>query len=56
MHLEDIREYAEGGAVEIGSRNGRPTVVAWNQDGFDGVEIDLLDLIEYLREHEPELL
>lgn len=56
MSMEGVREYSEGMAVEFSSRDGRPTVVAFNQAGYDATEIDLWDLIAWIKANAPSLL
>jgi len=48
--LEGVREYAEGYPVCIRRReeDGRWVVEALNEGGLNGVEIDLLDLVDGL--------
>jgi hypothetical protein len=52
---DGIREYSECIPVEIGMRNvdgeDRKVIRAYNQCGNDCVEIDLLDLLEYIAEN-----
>lgn len=50
MNLEDVREYSEGMPVSLGDKNGRPTIIAKNQAGYDATEVDLLDLLEWARQ------
>lgn len=62
-----IREYREGYDVEIvpvsdskiGNNPelmGRPVILALNECGHNCVEVDLLDVIEWIKENKPELL
>lgn len=63
-----IREYAEEYPVEINKRKaipeleierrgvGRFMINAINNNGYSGVSIDLLDVIEWVKQNRPELL
>lgn len=52
-----LREYGEEYPVYI-QRNdaGRWTVAAFNEGGYNGTSVDLLDLITWLKVNKPELL
>jgi hypothetical protein len=54
--LLGVREYAEDLMVECGSVNGRLVITAYNENGHNCTQVDILDLIEYLRDEAPELL
>lgn len=54
--INGIREYAEGEPVRLSYQNKRPTIVARNEGGFNGTEVDLLDLINWIKKEMPELL
>lgn len=62
-----IREYNEGYDVEIVPVNaysvrnnpelmGRPVILAVNEGGHNSVEVDLLDVIAWVKENQPDLL
>lgn len=64
-----IREYNEGREVEIGiledyyscvrndpSLCDRQVILAFNEGGHNSVRIDLLDIIDWVKENRPELL
>jgi len=51
-----IREYAEGMAVEIITRNGRVVIKAYNEAGFNCTEVDLLDVLEWAAHKIIEIL
>jgi hypothetical protein len=42
------------GRAKVGER--RITIVASCQAGFDGTQVDLLDLLQWVKENKPELL
>jgi hypothetical protein len=55
--MEGVREYAEGRAVVIAeTADGRPTVVAENEAGHNNTQVDLIDLLAWVRANRPELL
>lgn len=47
--MEGVREYNEELPVELWRVNGRLVVRALNEGGNNGTEVDLLDLVEWLR-------
>lgn len=57
-----VREYAEGYAVylhdvfEIADQPGRLAITAYNEATHDSTQVDLVDVLEWLAEHRPELL
>ena len=56
ISTEEVREYAEGENVEIDAHeNGRLIVRAINQGGHDSTEIDLQDLLIYVKNNHPIL-
>jgi len=59
---DKIREYGEGQPVEIVRRAGdeedgpgRVEIIAVNEGGYDSTGVDLVDLIEQIKEKSPEL-
>src|SRR5882724_6631271 len=60
--MAGVREYAEGMPVRLVCRAPlaeaapRAVIAALNEAGCNGVDIDVLDLIEWLRANRPELL
>jgi len=55
---EGVREYCEEFAVKVGTHEetGRLIVQALNEGGHNGTEIDLRDLIGWLKGNMPDLL
>lgn len=54
-----VREHAEGydvTLIESHYKLGRMTIQALNEAGHNGTEVDLLDLIAWLKANRPELL
>lgn len=51
-----IREYAEGLPVKIIELNGRLVIEALNEDGHNGTEVDLTDVINWIKSNRPDLL
>jgi len=57
MKIFDITEYCEGYPVEFDyTPNGRPIIRAINEGGYNATEIDLLELIMWLKINHPDLL
>lgn len=61
VEMSGVHEYCEGADVllveavnVIGQK--RLAVRAWNQAGYDCTEVDVLDLLAWLRANRPELL
>ncbi len=66
IKLDGVREYGDGDAVELARTQGkgymtrtdagRLVVRGWSECHNAAVEIDLLDLIAWLRANRPDLL
>jgi hypothetical protein len=55
--MHGVTEYAEGLDVKLQMEdNGRPIVSAYNEGGFNGTSVDLLELLAWLRANRPDLL
>ena len=55
--MHGVTEYAEGLDVRLQLEdNGRPIVSAYNEGGFNGTSIDLLQLLAWLRANRPDLI
>ena len=69
--MTGVSEYAEGFEVELVQTNGRYkhgvqdseregsgrwVVRAKNEGGYNCTEVDILDLVDWLRQHRPDLL
>jgi len=52
----DIREYVESEPVEIKEKDGRLVIEALNEGGHNGTEVDLVDVIEWVKMNKPDLL
>lgn len=62
----EIREYAEEEPVKIYKRVavqgidrkgvGRWVIGARNEGGYNGTEVDLLDVLDWVKQNKPELL
>lgn len=51
--MEGVREYCEEMDVKLRtSDNGRLVIVALNEGGHNSTEVDLLDLLEWLKTNE----
>jgi hypothetical protein len=58
IKMKGVRDYGEGFDVELWKRDedGRLVVISYNEGGCNFTTIDLLDIIEWVRENKPELL
>ncbi len=59
--MSDVTEYAEGFDVElvqgnIHSQRGRWIVKAWNEGGNNTTEVDVEQLVAWLKANRPDLL
>ena len=58
--MTGFREYAEEMPVFLldadHSKRGRAVVLAYNEGGCNGVEIDLIDLMNWIKSKRPEFL
>ena len=53
-----IREYSDEMEVEVDreENSNRWIVRAYNEGGYNRTEVDILDLVDWLRKNNPELL
>lgn len=56
IEMKGVTEYAEGLPVSLKLRDGRLVIDALNECGYNGVEIDLLQLLWWLRAYRPDLI
>lgn len=61
VELTGVHEYVEGYPVTLKRTtreecSGRLVIEAINQGGFDSVQIDLLELLSWIKRHRPELV
>lgn len=56
IEMTGVREYGEGDPVLLIVPDGRPMIRAFNEAGCCYTEVDLLDLIAWLRANWPEFL
>jgi hypothetical protein len=49
VHLDTVKEHGEGFPVKLDLRGDRIVVVALNECGNNSTEVDLLDLLDWLR-------
>ena len=52
----NIREYAEEEEVIVTEHGDRLVVKSYNEGGYHCTEVDLLDVIEWVKENMPYLL
>jgi hypothetical protein len=50
-----IRDYSGEGDVEVGIKDGRPVVRAFTHSGYGRVDVDLLDVLTWLKANHPEI-
>lgn len=53
--LPGVRQGNDGVIIDT-NNEGREEIICFTQCGHDCTSVDLLDLIEYLKKHRPELL
>ncbi len=54
--MDSVVEYNEGLKVSLRRYNGKYVVSALNENGFNGTDVDLLSLLNWLRSNRPDLL
>lgn len=47
--LDGVREYTEGRKVELWRHHGRLVVRAYNEGGLNATEVDVWDLLDFLK-------
>jgi len=52
----NIREYAEEEEVIVTEHGDRLVVKSYNEGGYNCTEVDLLDIIDWVKANMPELL
>jgi len=55
MIMTGVTEYGEGLDVKLGYENGRPTVVAYNEGGYNTTAVDLIQLLDWVYKNKPDL-
>jgi hypothetical protein len=57
VYMDGVREYCDGEPVAlVEAENGRLAVRAWNECRNNITDVDLLDVIAWVRANRPELL
>lgn len=51
-----VTEYEEGLEVELTYENDRPVILAVNEGGYCATRVDLIQLLEWVRDNMPELM
>lgn len=55
--LKGVKEYSEEGPVFLNTRkDGRLSILAFNEGGYNSTEVDVLQLIACLKSNFPELI
>ena len=57
IEMDGVSEYCEGMPVMLtyAFKNGRPVVRALNSGGYDSTEVDLAELLEWVKTNCPDL-
>ena len=53
--MTGVTEYGEGMDVKLVYEDGRPTIVAYNEGGFNATAVDLIELLDWVYKNEPDL-
>ena len=53
--MTGVTEYGEGLEVKLYYENERPTIVAYNEGGFNATAVDLIELLDWVYKNEPDL-
>jgi hypothetical protein len=54
--MQGVTDYEEGMDVQLVYEKGRPVVLAMNEAGHCCTRVDLIQLLEWVRDNMPELL
>lgn len=55
--MDGVREYGERSPVYFSERiNGRPTIRAYNEGGYSCTDVDLIDVIQWVKKNRADLL
>ena len=54
--MQGVTDYEEGMDVQLVYEKGRPVVLAKNEAGHCCTRVDLIQLLEWVRDNMPELL
>lgn len=55
IEMAGVREYAEEMPVELVTTKNRLAVKAFNEAGYNCTEVDLLDLLAWVKANRPEV-
>ncbi len=55
VHETEIREYAEQMSVSVEDCEGRIVVKALNEGGYNCTQVDLLDLLSFVKNNMPDV-
>jgi len=50
-----VREYNEEMNVKLTYEKERPVILAYNEAGYNNTQVDLIDLLAWVRDNMPEL-
>lgn len=51
-----VREHSENMKVFISNVNDREVIEAYNEGGYNFTQVDLLDVVDWVKRNRPELL
>jgi len=54
--MQGVKDYEEGMDVQLVYEKGRPVVLAMNEAGQCCTRVDLIQLLDWVRDNMPELL
>ena len=54
--MRGVEEWVDGGQVELVKLKGRWVIRSYTEWGYNCTEVDLLQLVGWLREHRPDLI
>ena len=58
IEMNEVTEYCEGRTVYLAQEetNGRTVVRAVNEGGYNCTEVDIVQLLEWLKKNRPDLM
>ncbi len=54
--MDGVREYCESYPVRLMERDGRLCIEAENEGGYNSTEVDVLDVLAWVKKFRPDLL
>jgi hypothetical protein len=56
MKMEGVTEYSEGMKVGLIKNKNRYVIQAFNEGGFNDTQVDLFQLLNWLKKNRPDLI